>query len=143
MADNKRVDLSGDLDQMLNDVKTATEQVKQQQDASKAKDARGAEKEMSRKISTIIIAAAAVLLVVIAYFVVFARQEPGIEIKTPNPITQPGPTVRVNTPSGVTTNTRTNPLRTTPVVPTNPTNRVPRAPRPANDYEQPSGGRGM
>lgn len=143
MADNKRVDLNSDLDQLLNDVKAATDEVKQRQDADKAKDLRSAEKEKSRKTSMLIIAAAAVVIFIIAYFVVFARPEQGTQLTSPKSTT-PTPNVTVRTPSAARS---TNPIANTPVVPTIPMHQGRRGsqvtPRPANDYEQPSSRPGM
>ena len=140
MADNKRVDLGGDLDQLLQDVKAATDEVKQRQDADKVKDARDAKKEQSRKISGLIIAVAAVVIVVIAYFAVFAKPEQGVPLPSTKRV--PAPPIKINT-----TQTKpASPVRGVPVVPTVTTNQGRRSGtltnRPPNDYEQP-GGRGM
>jgi len=112
MPEDNRVDLSGELDGLLKDIKAATDEVKARQDADKVKQAKTAESASTRKIQTIIIAAAAVVLVVIAYFVVFARgpetagQSQTTTRQTPAPIqmtappkAQPGPTATPRTPS--------------------------------------------
>jgi hypothetical protein len=137
MPDDKRVNLSHDLDALLRDVKVATEEVKQQQDANKLKEAKAVEKEKSRKQSTVIIALAAVALLVVAYFVIFAG--PGENEAVPVQVTTPRPAPKVTTtaPSSGTTTTRP----ATPMMPANP-GRVGSqvTDRPSDDYEQPGGG---
>jgi len=137
MPDDNRLDLSMDIekvgDDLLADVKKATEEVKSRKASDKAKEAKAAEKEKSRRLSAIIIAVGAVVLLLIAYFVVFAKPEPpasgvsGAQSQSPAPaIKAPvapssAPKVQVVTP-----NTTRRSGRNSQVVG-----------HPSDDYEQP------
>ncbi len=76
MAEKNRIDLDTNWDNiggsLLDDIKAATEQVKQQKAAEKQKEMKAAQKAKDRKLSGIVIAAAAVVILLIAYFTVFA-----------------------------------------------------------------------
>lgn len=76
--DQKRVDISADLNQpdndLLSDVQKATEQVKKRRADDRAKDAAEARQRQSRKTSALLIAVGAVLVLLVSYWVVFARQ---------------------------------------------------------------------
>lgn len=130
MSDSNRLDLSNDLDSLLQDVKAATEEVKQRKEKDKLNEARAAEKEKSRKLSTLIIAAAAAVLLMTAYFTVFARPA-AQEIKTQAPpVTMVQPHVGVTTPNADRSSNQVN-------MP--PPSSAPQT-QPSNDYEQPSNG---
>jgi len=139
MADeNKRLDLSGDLDQitndLLSDVKAATEEVKQRRAADKVKDQKNAEKEKDRKISVLIIVAAALVLIVIAYFVMNGRQD----AQQANTYTPPPTTERANV--------KINPRSVTgarPQAPARPMGQDSQQAHPQNEPEQPSQDSGM
>lgn len=133
MPDDKRLNLSVDLDKigedLLADVKKATEEVKSRRASDKENEARSAEKEKSRKLSAVIVAVGVIVVLVIAYFVVFAKTQ------APAPTTYqtrtPAPTIK---PPAVT------PPAATPPPPGRPMQQ-PRPPRnqPPDDYEQPQG----
>ena len=76
MADNNRLNLGADLDEVskdfLKDVEAATKEVKQQKAADREHDRRSAVREKDRKLSMVIIAVAVLILILIAWMV-FAR----------------------------------------------------------------------
>lgn len=144
MPDDNRLDLTVDLDKLgtdlLKDVKAATEQVKQRNADDKAKEAKSAEKEQSKKLQVVIIAAAAVILLIVAYFTVFAKDDasapathstvvPGAQSNTSAPIRTPG----VTQPGASRTN---RPANANPAVPAGRSNQA--TDRPSDDYEQPN-----
>lgn len=130
MPDMRRMDMSNDLDSLLRDVKAATEEVKQRQDDDKRKEARAAQKEKSRKMSTIIIGVAVVALFVLAYFVVFAGSND--QSSQPNSYTsRPAPRVIIN--NSPQSNSSRSANNVVPVPPTRPRN------VPPDNYEQPPG----
>ena len=114
MPDDKRLDLSADLDAVtgdfLNDVKAATEDAKKRKASDAAADRRNVVKEKDRKISAIIIAAAVVVLLAIAYWAVFARQPDTV---TNAPVVSPQ---KVNAPIS----TRVTPQAPLPMTPPAP-----------------------
>jgi hypothetical protein len=134
MSESRRVDLTQDLDSLLLDVKAATEQVKQRQEADKRKQVNAAKKEKSTKQSALIIGIAAVALIVLAYFVVFANSNNNNSIQaSASSVSTPAPQVSVKAPgapigSGPSTNRMpvTTPTRAANV--------------PSDTYEQPGGG---
>ncbi|MHB9037883.1 MAG: hypothetical protein ACYC64_14590 [Armatimonadota bacterium] len=140
MPDNDRLDLSMDVDKigddLLKDVKAATEQVKKRRDTDKAQEAKSAEKAKTRQLSAIVIAAAAVVLVLIAYFVIFAKPDapagsptgPYTQTQTPTPAIKPP-----GAPTAV-------PSTTPPARPMPSTGRGSQTNHPSDDYEQPSDG---
>ena len=71
MADDNRINLSEDLDKIANDVlkdvKAATDEVKQRQEAIKLDGQRDSDKARSRKLSALIVGIAAVVIVLLAY----------------------------------------------------------------------------
>ena len=77
-GDKNRVDLDADLDQvrksMVADLHAASAEVKQQQDADRAKEAQKGSRGRSRKTSAIVVAVAAVVLLLVSYFIVFGGQ---------------------------------------------------------------------
>ena len=81
MPDDKRVDLSADLDHddLMAGVHAASEEVKKRQDAEKAKQARQAEGKKSKNVSAAVIAVVAVVILLLSYFIVFGGQGGGSE----------------------------------------------------------------
>lgn len=81
MPDDKRIDLSGELDKvsegLLTDIKTAASQVKQQCDQEQDARAKAAEKAKSRKLSVILAAIGTTLVLLLSYWIVFARPDAG------------------------------------------------------------------
>ncbi len=131
MPDDNRLDLDGDLKKLsgdlLNDVKAATEEVKQRKASDAAKDRKTATKETDRRIAIIIVAAAAVLMILIAYWLVFGRQPQ--QQANPNYTAPQANTRMVPRPGGGAV-PRT-PPRPAPAQPNN--NQSP----PPNEYDQP------
>lgn len=129
------MDLDKIGDDLLDDVKKATEEVKNRKASDKAKQAKAAEKEKSRQLSAIIVAVGAVVLILIAYFAVFAKPEPPA---APAPGTQSRSTApAIKTPVAPPSTPKVQ------VVTPNTTRRSGRSSQvvgqPSDDYEQPSG----
>lgn len=138
MPDDKRIDLSGDLDKLtedlLADVKTATEQVKKRKADDRAKDAADAEKVETKKTSLIIIGAAAVVLLVLAYFVVFANGNDTAANRTNQTTTAD----RMNAPVKTETTT-TAPKAPAQAAPPSRPVKPSVTPHPPEGYDQPGG----
>ena len=77
-GDHNRLDMDADLDHahksMAADLQAASAQVKQQQDADKARETKEASRGRSKKTSAVIVAVAAVMLLLVSYFIVFGGQ---------------------------------------------------------------------
>jgi cytoskeletal protein RodZ len=135
MPDDNRLDLSVDLDKigedLLADVKKATDEVKNRRASDKAKEAKSEEEEKTRKISAVVVAIGVVIMLVIAYFVVFAKTEApaptSYQTRTSAPAIKP-PAVTPSNTKPQTTMPMQQPSRTG--VNTN---------QPSDDYEQPKG----
>ena len=82
-GDQNRLDVDAELDQahksMAADLQAASAEVKQQQDADKAKEQKQAVRGRSRKTSAVIVAVAAVVLLLVSYFIVFGGQGSDID----------------------------------------------------------------
>jgi len=142
---NKRVDLTGDLNNLdeniLSDVKAATDAVKTQQAADREKEAQRSAKKQSKKISAVLIAVGAVLVLLLSYWVVFGR-EAGDASQTTPAYTSPAERSRaanppIKTPC-TTKNSGTSSSRVTPGG-----NDSQSVQHPPDEYEQPWNKPGM
>jgi len=141
MPDDNRLDLSGDLESLLQDVEAATDEVKQRKARIAAEDAKDVGREKSRKTQMMLIAIGAVAVLLISYWIVFARPNAGQGGAVSTVTTLGTPTA--GTPIG-------NPGATHST-----TNATPRSgnagagqgsqtvEQPPDEYEQPSGDGGM
>ena len=134
---NKRVDLSGELEQisgsLLDDIQAATAQVKSRQASDKAKEAKEAQKTQSKKMSAVVIAASTVILLLLSYWVVFGRSSSDASSVSYQAAQPQAPSTKINTPA-VTTNAPKAP----PVVAAPIRQQPQTVQHPPDGYEQPS-----
>jgi len=146
MADDNRLNLSEDLDQLqadlLKDVKAATHEVKQRHAAIKAQEVTEASRAKSRKTQMLLVAIGAIVILLLSYWMVFARPQGQDQIATNNTgtaVTQPAKTSTVATPT--TTPTTTPRYNGAGGAPAGRDSQV--VEHPSDDYESPHGDQGM
>ncbi len=93
MADNNRIDLSKDLEELsqalLKDVAAATDEVKQRKAAIKKEEEAFVQKGQSRKLMGILIGAAFVVLILLAVVFAKPRGQSGQAATAPAPVQSP------------------------------------------------------
>jgi len=147
MADDKRLNLDEDLEKLagnlLDDVRAATDQVKQRQAAARQAEQLSAAKAKSRKLSAVMIAIGAAFVLLLSYWMVFARPEgTGADhaSKAASSQVQQPPKVAISSPR---TSGYGRPAAAGPSAGTPPARDSQLVEHPSDDYEPPSGDSGM
>jgi hypothetical protein len=146
MADDGRLDLNAELEKaqndLLSDVKAATDEVKQRQAARKLDADRSVERAKSRRLSALLVGIGAVVVLLLSYWIVFARPDqsgPPQATRTAASQSRRAPAVAIKCPG--TAPSRASAAGGAASTPAGRDSQL--VEHPSDEYEPPSGNSGM